>query len=395
MLDLAEFSNDPLIARDSLLIWLKTASTAGERAKLHYRLWEMCQVCGDEAAALRHLDAAMLLDPVQRPDKPDGEARRRIVVLNVPGSFQANAPIPMLLDDNTAIYTMWIAGVPGKREELVETVKKLRPDAVLLAMGEDTRQTTAILEAEAIARDSGVAVLNGGGRIMRVARSMVPELLADIPGLLVPSCSVVCAPFDRLPAFPLLVRPVSSHAGNSLARIDDRTAFDRYTHETGASGYYYATQFVDYISKDDLYRKYRVVFVEGVPYPVHLAIHNDWAIWYYNAKMELFPERRAEEARFMQAITEVFSPSVMEALYAIPARIGLDYFGLDFGVMQDGTLVVFEIETAMIVHDRDSDDIFPYKSACITRIRHAFEGMIDKCAHAGIAVGKDGVHITN
>ncbi|BCK77001.1 hypothetical protein AA0242T_0292 [Acetobacter aceti NRIC 0242] len=378
MLDLAEFSNDPLFARETLLARLKTAGTPGQQAQLHYRLWEMCQVCGDETAALSHLKAAMHLDPVQGPVRSDDGSVRRIVVLNVPGTFQANAPLAMLLDDSTALYTLWVSGEPDRREELAERIRKLRPDVVILAMGEDARQTAAILEAEAIGKASGIPVLNGGERIMHMARSMVPEILADIPGLLVPPCRVVCPPFDRLPDFPLLVRPVSSHAGNSLARIDNRADFDRYVHDTGASGYYYATHFIDYVSKDGLYRKYRVVFVDGAPYPVHMAIHDDWAIWYYNAKMEQFPERRAEEARFMQDMTAFFPSSVMQALHAIPPCIGLDYFGLDFGVLEDGTLVVFEVETAMIVHDRDPDDIFPYKSACIARIRQAFERMIAK-----------------
>ncbi|MCH4092204.1 hypothetical protein [Acetobacter sp.] len=383
MLDLAEFSNDPLLARDTLLARLKAAGTVGEQAQLHYRLWEMCQVCGDEAAALWHLDRAMHLDPVQRPDAPDAGAVRRIVALNVPGTFQANAPLAMLLDDSTALYTMWVSGEPHRRQELAERIRKLRPDAVVLAMGEDARQKAAILEAEAIGREAGFPVLNGGERIMHMARSLVPEILAGIPGLLVPSCRVVCAPFDRLPDFPLLVRPVSSHAGNQLKRIDNRTDFERYVHEVDASGFYYATHFIDYVSKDGLYRKYRVVFVDGVPYPVHLAVHDDWAIWYYNAKMELFPERRAEESRFMQDMTGFFPSQVMKALYGMPPRIGLDYFGLDFGVLQDGTLVVFEIETAMIVHDRDPADVFPYKSDCIARIRQAFDRMIDRHAHTG------------
>lgn len=342
MLDLSEFSNDPLLARETLLAQLKVVETAGERAQLHYRLWEMCQVCGDETAALDHLNTAMHLDPIQQPDR---------------------------------------------REELAERIRKLQPDAVILTMGEDARRTTAILEAEAVGKASGVPVLNGGGRITHMARSTVP----DIPGLLVPSCAVVCPPFNNFLEFPLLVRPVSSHAGNSLARIDNRVAFDRYVDETGASGYYYATQFYDYVSKDGLYRKYRVVFVDGVPYPVHLAVHDDWAIWYYNAKMENFPERRAEEARFMQDMAAVFPSRVMEALYRIPPHIGLDYFGLDFGILQDETLVVFEVETAMIVHDRDPDDVFPYKSACITRIRQAFERMIDKHASARKSLQKDPV----
>ena len=37
----------------------------GVRAQAHYLLWEVCQICGDPAAALSHLAEAVALDPVQ------------------------------------------------------------------------------------------------------------------------------------------------------------------------------------------------------------------------------------------------------------------------------------------------------------------------------------------
>lgn len=377
MLDLVEFNNEPVLARDTLRARLKTAGSASERATLHYRLWEMCQACGEESEALRHLDTAVRLDPVQLPSTLESPSQRRLVVLNVLGTFQANAPLAMLLDKVVALYTVWISGNRHQRENLVEAVKNLNPDAVILAMGEDERQLPAILEADAIARASGAPVLNNAEEIIRLSRSEVPDLLTGIANVIVPACKEVRAPFESLPAFPLLVRPVSSHAGHDLAKIDDGTAFDRYMQTHDSQLDYYVTQFVNYIGEDGLYRKYRVVFVDGVPYPVHLAIHEDWAIWYYNAKMENFPERRAEEARFMMDMESYFPLSVMNGLSGIAERVGLDYFGLDFGVIQDGSLLLFEVETAMIVHDRDPEDVFPYKKSCIARIRRAFEAMIE------------------
>ncbi|MFT8718586.1 hypothetical protein [Acetobacter sp.] len=377
MLDLVEFNNDPVLARDTLLARLKAAATATERAGLHYRLWEMCQACGEETEALRHLDIAVQLDPVQLPSTPESSSRMRLVVLNVLGTFQANAPIAMLLDEAVAIYTVWISGKRHQRESLVQAVKNLNPDAVILAMGEDERQLPAILEADAIARSSGAPVLNNAAQIIGLTRSGVPDLLKGIAKVIVPACKEVCVPFENLPAFPLLVRPVSSHAGHDLAKVDDREAFNHYIQTHDSQLDYYVTQFVNYMGVDGLYRKYRVVFIDGVPYPVHLAIHEDWAIWYYNAKMENFPERRAEEARFLADMKSYFPLSVMNGLSAIAERVGLEYFGLDFGVLQDGSLLLFEVETAMIVHDRDPEDVFPYKKVCIARIRHAFEAMIE------------------
>jgi hypothetical protein len=77
--------------------------------------------------------------------------------------------------------------------------------------------------------------------------------------------------------------------------------------------------------------------------------------------MDLDPWKRREEARFVQDIRQVFPGRAMGALHAVAARVGLDYFGIDCGLMRDGRLVVFEIETGMIVHDWDTPEIYPYK----------------------------------
>lgn len=389
MLDLAEFSNDPALGRDVLLHRLEGETDADGRAAIHYRLWEICQFCGDEAAALRHLDAGMVLDPVQRPAAgPENVGCPRVVVLNVRGTFQSNAPVELLLGAAVELYTLWVGGQPDQRDRLVRAVRSVGPDAVILAMGEDVRQNTAILEAGRIAELSDAPVINDASRIMRLSRSRVPGILAGLAGVVTPWCLAVGGPavpasVAQVPDVALLVRPVSSHAGHGLEKVSGREELRDYMQRVPEVDGYYVTRFVDYAGGDGLYRKYRVVFVDGEVYPVHLAIHDHWAIWYYNAAMERFPERRAEEARFMLDMADYFPFSVIGALHGIARRIGLDYFGLDFGVQADGTLVVFEVETGMIVHDRDDPEIFPYKSPAIAKARHAFEALIRRRSQEG------------
>jgi hypothetical protein len=155
---------------------------------------------------------------------------------------------------------------------------------------------------------------------------------------------------------------------------------------------FYVAPFVSYQSKDGFWRKYRIIFVDGQPFPYHLAVHNDWAIWYYNAKMDLDPWKRLEEARFVADMREVFSERAMRTLLAIAARVGLDYFGIDCSLMPDGRLVVFEIETGMIVHDWDPPEIYPYKKGCTRVIREATEKMIDaKLAIRALPLNNEGL----
>ena len=109
---------------------------------------------------------------------------------------------------------------------------------------------------------------------------------------------------------------------------------------------FYVAPFVNYRSADGFWRKYRLVFVGGRPWPYHLAIHSDWAIWYYNARMDLKVWKRAEEARFLQDIRQAFPGRALAALRTIGERVGLDYFEVDCGVLPDGRIVVLRSKLA-------------------------------------------------
>jgi len=57
-------------------------------------------------------------------------------------------------------------------------------------------------------------------------------------------------------------------------------------------------------------------------------------------------------------------------------KLNLDYFLIDCAEASGGELLVFEVGTAMIVHDLDDPQVFPYKSAMMRRIFAAFEQML-------------------
>jgi hypothetical protein len=141
---------------------------------------------------------------------------------------------------------------------------------------------------------------------------------------------------------------------------------------------FYVAPFVDYRSSDGYFRKYRIVFVDRVPYPVHLAIHDDWAIWYYNAQMQRSAWKRDEEADFLADMARALGPRALRALHALGQRIDLDYVGLDCAVLPDGRLLVFEVETGMLVHDSDPPALFAYKKPAIARIIAAVNTLLDQ-----------------
>ena len=145
----------------------------------------------------------------------------------------------------------------------------------------------------------------------------------------------------------------------------------------------YATEFVDYRSLDGWYRKYRVIFIDRTPYPYHLAIGAHWLLHHWTSGMEEDARRRAEEEAYLADPEHVLGDKAWAALLAIGERLDLDYAGIDFSVLQDGRLVLFEANPTMLVHPED-DPLFSYKNAAVANIIDAFDRMIGRTiSHCG------------
>ena len=68
----------------------------------------------------------------------------------------------------------------------------------------------------------------------------------------------------------------------------------------------------------------------------------------------------------------------MAAIEAIGIKLDLDYGGIDFSILKDGRVLVFEANATMLVHLNESVEDFPYKHACIPKISDAFDEMLDR-----------------
>ncbi|MEB0001239.1 hypothetical protein QN367_19460, partial [Cryobacterium sp. RTS3] len=55
--------------------------------------------------------------------------------------------------------------------------------------------------------------------------------------------------------FPLIIRPLGSHAGTNLDKVDDRAQLAGYLSRVDAADFY-LSRFVDYRSADGWFRKY-------------------------------------------------------------------------------------------------------------------------------------------
>jgi hypothetical protein len=145
----------------------------------------------------------------------------------------------------------------------------------------------------------------------------------------------------------MLIRPAGSHGGVDLVRAVTRAqCADAIA--AAPSDAYYISEYHDFRAADGWYRKYRLVFVAGEIFSVHLAISTDWLVHYWRVEMADWMNR--EEAAFLADHRNVFLGDASTALEEVVARLGLDFGGIDCALLPDGRVLLFEANATMLVH---------------------------------------------
>jgi glutathione synthase/RimK-type ligase-like ATP-grasp enzyme len=346
------------------------------------------QLTGNRDIALATQMQALELQQIYRVPAKTPEPKIRLLALMAPGDLMANTPLEFLLEDSDVTLDMLyiVPGVPP----LAELPDH---DVMFVAIGESDENRALLTELASIANDWPRPVLNNPGKIANLSRNTACTLLHDAPGVAMP----IAARIDRqtlekiadgtLPIttviseaqFPIILRPVGSHAGTGLDKIDNPEAIAAYLQTMPADEFYMA-RFVDYRSKDGQFRKYRIILIEGKPYICHMGISSNWMIHYLNAGMTESAEKRAEEERFMTSFDTDFATRHATAFKQIHERLGLDYVGIDCAETTDGKLLIFEADSDMIVHAMDPVDMFPYKVPQMRKLFGAFRAMLGNTA---------------
>jgi hypothetical protein len=144
-----------------------------------------------------------------------------------------------------------------------------------------------------------------------------------------------------------------------------------------------AIEYLDARGADGCARKYRVMFVGGELYPLHLAISENWKIHYFSADMADRPDHRAEEEKFLTNMASVLGERAMDALRRLQATLGLDYGGIDFGLNQHGDVLLFEANATMVVEQPNADKRWDYRRAAVSRIHAAVRELFLTSARVG------------
>jgi hypothetical protein len=342
------------------------------------------QLLGDKQMGLAIQAEVLAFHQLFRAPCVSENPQLRVLALAAAIDMGGNTPIEFLLEES-GIELLTIYVIAG-----VELPVPLPDHDVAVVIASDSEECRdALAKIDRMAPRWPRPMLNPPRLVGNLDRDKLHQLLRRIEGLDIPATVSVTRtqlsdvaqsnlPLADIAAelqFPIIVRPRGSHAGVGLAKVDDRAAIALYLGER-LEQEFFVSRFVDYANDDGLFRKYRIVFIDGRPYACHMAIADRWDIWYLNAGMSDSAAKRLEEETFMRTFDIGFARRHQTALTAMADRIGLDYFTIDCAENKRGELLIFEADNTAVVHNMDSPELFPYKPPQMRAIFEAFAAML-------------------
>jgi glutathione synthase/RimK-type ligase-like ATP-grasp enzyme len=349
-----------------------------DNAQAHQGLGAALSDLGERAAARIHFEKGFRGRAIStlpyRGDKPP------IPLLQLVSTGGGNIPTALFLDDTVFQTSVIVA-------DYHDLSAPLPPHHLIFnAIGDADLCAPALDAAARLIARTEAPVLNDPCAVMRTGRIANARLLGGLPGVV--TALTLSMSRDGLasadgPAmiaeggfgFPLLLRSPGYHTGRNFLAV--ATADDLAAAASSLPGEeLLVIAYLDARGRDGKARKYRVMMIGGRLYPLHLAISGHWKVHYFTSEMAENADHRLEEAAFLANMPAVLGPKAMTALEEIQNALGLDYAGVDFGLNEDGDLLLFEANATMVVSRPDDDDRWSYRRNAIDRVVDAVAGFI-------------------
>ena len=246
--------------------------------------------------------------------------------------------------------------VPGDWRQTIE----LKKSALIVNELSDPDSHSKALTKAIKVREffSEVPCINEPAAVQQNSREKVSEKLASIPGVFAPKtirtnlnrshevATIWEAQFDG----PIIVKKAGTHGGTVTALLRTRDDMGKLDAIALDGGPFYISEFNDFKSADGLYRKYRIVVVNGQPFLRHVIASDNWLIHSSSRSyMNQISRLQDEETSQLDNFSDDLKPRIELRCQQIAERIGLDYFGIDGGFLDDGRLIVFEANANMNV----------------------------------------------
>lgn len=234
------------------------------------------------------------------------------------------------------------------------------PDVIFNEISDPDTHTNALKRCIFLLDKLQKPVINKPKAILLTRRDTNYLRLKDVDGIIMPKTvqiqpkkpkDVALAVEEAGMDYPVIFREAGLHGGRSAVRIDSADDIKSAMHAYALDGRpYYLTAFHDFRSPDDLYRKYRIVVVNGEPVLRHLIISDSWLI--HSASRQFMDDKPALQEEEEKTLADFnVNGQIDDRLKTLIGEIDrimeLDYYGIDCNISKSGELTVFEINANM------------------------------------------------
>lgn len=267
--------------------------------------------------------------------------------------------------------------------------KQGRPDLArfkyILNLVTDPDQNPRTLETlQKLLRGYRGRVINRPEAVLRTGRDQVAKRLADVAGLRVPkvirlrnpkpgaaSAAALRAGMD----YPIIARLAGTHTGKIIGLVESPGELDS---ACAGAGQFILIEFVDFRGDDGLYRKCRLWSFGQTTIFRHMLITDKWNV-HVSERTRFMVNRPGlieEEQRLLDRPEGAFPGTVHAVFDAVRERLGLDFFGMDFGIDAQGQVVLFEANATMSFFPLVAHPRFAYLEKILPPAQQAFRAML-------------------
>jgi len=277
------------------------------------------------------------------------------------------------------------------REFEAESINFPKSDVVFNLICNPESHYLALQRLKIINKQTGFPIINHPTAVEQARRDTIGNLAAGLENLILPktikaylsnSQGLLDIMQNGHITYPFLLRPIWTHGGGGLLKIDSEADIRKFKLSSNSYGLYYLSEFVDYRSIGDLYRKIRMFVIDGEIYPRHHIIGENWNVHMATRRERMLGNKKLtkEEEKFLTKFSAKLGKQVITDIKQFSEKLGLDYFGIDGALAGDGRFIIFEANAAMDAFRQGMRESFPYLDHYIENIRDAVGDLILKRA---------------
>lgn len=232
-------------------------------------------------------------------------------------------------------------------------------------------------------------IVNHPSNVLKTTRDENYQRLNKLPGIRFPKTERFLVGNKSVPtileeietaefAFPLIIRETGTHTAVSTLLVSEKGELEAYLTDVSGDSVY-VIEFIENASTEGHYTKMRFFAIDGQLYPVVRHVDKVWNVHGGNRKVFMNDHEWMieKEKQFLSDPASVIGKDTFALLQKLPDFVGLEFFGFDFTILDDDTVLIFELNPAMrhsFSHAKNS----PYMQPHLQKISDAFQEMIDR-----------------